>query len=239
MIGAVAVEGKTLREAEHAISAALMDREILNAPTVSLKLIEFTVQGVTVTGEVQTPGQVPLYTPRPLLRVLADAGGVTTAAGGDIEVRHREATGTETVQHISFVRGTSTTEAERAMVSPGDTVFVARAGLVYVLGAVTRPGGYLMVHSGTLNLPEAVGLAQGATLISAPKTVIVVRKVEDQMHTYNLRLDRMSHGDIPAFQLVDGDMVYVPTSGVKSTLVTYSAILSAAASASIIAGSGR
>ncbi len=239
MIGAVPLAGKTLREAEAAIAAALVDKEIVNAPTVTLTLTQFTLQGVTVSGEVQTPGEIRLFAPRPLLRVLADAGGVTTSAGGEIELRHRDLDGAESIRHFPYLRGTSSPEADRALVYPGDTVFIGRAGIVYVLGAVTRPGGYLMVNSGSLNLPEAIGLAEGVTLVSAPKTVIVVRKIEDQMHTYNLRLDKMSHGAIPAFQLIDGDMVYVPTSGVKSTLVTYSAILSAAASASIIAGSGR
>ena len=34
------------------------------------------------------------------------------------------------------------------MVHPGDTVQVKRAGIVYVMGAVNRPGGYVMQEEG-------------------------------------------------------------------------------------------
>jgi len=42
------------------------------------------------------------------------------------------------------------------VIQPGDTVTVKRAGIVYVLGAVTRPGGYIMQEGGELDVTQAV-----------------------------------------------------------------------------------
>jgi polysaccharide export outer membrane protein len=106
--------------------------------------------------------------------------------------------------------------------------------VIYVLGAVIRPGGYLMVNGGTLDLPQAIGLALGVSPVASSKSVIVVRKQDGQIVEHRLRLDEMQVGKAETFSLKDGDMVYVPTSKVKSALINSSAVLSAAASAAIV-----
>ena len=234
LIGAIHVAGDTLREAEKAIAHELVAKEMINSPNVHLKINAFASSAVTVSGEVQSPGKLQLLAPRPLLAVLADAGGETAAAGGHVEIHHPQPGGPEKIVEISYAHGKNSAEAEKALVSPGDTVYVPRAGVIYVLGAVNRPGGYLMVNGGTLDLPQAVALAMGVSNVGSSKSVVVVRKRDGQIGEFHLRLDEMQRGKAETFALTDGDMVYVPTSKVKSALINSSSVLSAAASATIV-----
>lgn len=234
LIGTVHVADDTLREAEKAIAHELLAKEIINSPNVHLRISAFAVGTVTVSGEVQSPGKLQLLAPRPLLAVLADAGGETTAAGGHVEIHHTQLGGAEQIVRVAYAPGKDSAEAEKALVSPGDTIYVPRAGVIYVLGAVNRPGGYLMVNGGTLDLPQAVALAMGISPVGSSKSVVVVRKREGQVGEYRLRLDEMQRGKAETFALTDGDMVYVPASKVKSALINSSSVLSAAASATIV-----
>jgi len=209
-------------------------KEMLNSPNVHLRISAFAAGTVTVSGEVQSPGKLQVLAPRSLLAILADAGGETAAAGGHVEIHHTQPGGPEQIVQVAYAPGKNSAEAEKALVSPGDTVYVPRAGVIYVLGAVNRPGGYLMVNGGTLDLPQAVALAMGVSPIGSSKSVVIVRKRDGQIGEYHLRLDEMQRGKAETFALTDGDMVYVPTSKVKSALVNSSSVLSAAASATIV-----
>jgi polysaccharide biosynthesis/export protein len=237
LAGLVHVQGDTLRQAEARIAHALDEKQMINDPEVSLQLMAYTPRSVVVAGEVQQPGRVQLLAPRPLLDVLASAGGVTTAAGGDIEVRHPVSGGPDDVQHIPYANGKEPTAAESALVYPGDSIFVRRAGVIYVLGAVTRPGGYLMVNAGRLTLPQAVAAAYGTTPVASPgRTIILRRQGDNKLVRLQLDLNKQQRGESTPFPLQDGDMVYVPTSKVKSALINSSSVLSSAASAAIYVG---
>ena len=233
LVRPVHVANGTLRDAEKKIDAALVDQEILVNPHVSLMIIAFTQPPVLVAGEVQSPGKVQILAPRPLLDLIASAGGVTTAAGGDIEIDHPQPGGLDTVVHIPYANGKEPTVARQTLVYPGDTVFVRRAGVIYVLGAVNRPGGYLMVNGGNLTVAQAVALAYGTSPIGSTSNVAIIRKHGDSTEQVRVSLTREQKGEQAQFPLQDGDMVYVPTSKLKEALINSSTVLSSAASASI------
>jgi polysaccharide biosynthesis/export protein len=234
LVGKVHVAGDTLRQAEKAIADELVAKEMTNSPSVELRISAYTASTVTVSGEVQSPGKLQLLAPSPLLAVLADAGGETTAAGGHVEIHHARPGESEQVIQVAYAPGKSSADAEKALVSPGDTVYVPRAGVIYVLGAVNRPGGYLMVNGGMLDLPQAVALAMGISPVGSSKSIVVVRKRDGRIEEYHLQLDEMQRGKVETFALIDGDMVYIPTNKVKSVLINSSSVLSAAASAAIV-----
>ena len=234
LIGELHVADDTLHAAEQKIAAALIRQEMLVAPHVTLEITAFPQLQVVVTGEVQQPGKIAILKPRPVLDLIALSGGVTTAAGGEIEIHHPQVGAADTVQHIPYANGREPDEARLAMVAPGDTVFVRRAGVIYVLGAVNHPGGYLMVNGGKMTLPQAVSLAAGASPIAATKTAVIVRKgAGDSITRQEAPLKGDERGEVPPFQLQDGDMVYIPTSKIKAALINSSTILSSAASAAI------
>ena len=235
LLGAVHIAGDTVAQAQNAIAKDFSDREVFKDPQVTLTVLQFPASSVSVTGEVQTPGKMQLLAPTALGEVLAMAGGETNAAGNDIEVQHHASGGETRSQHIDFTPGSDPGILHQTVIEPGDSVFVHRAGVVYVLGAVNRPGGYLMVNGGALNVVQAVSLAGGETLEHSTRWAIVVRKQGDSYAQVKVSLDKMEKGLEKPAPLQMNDALYIPVSRWKSAMVSGSSILSAAAAASIYA----
>lgn len=233
LAGPVHVGGDTLTQAQDAIAKTFEEKEILKQPQVHLNVLQYAAQNVSVLGEVHSPGRIPLLAQAPLDDVLALAGGETMAAGKDIEIQRAGPTGELVVQHVEYAQGHDPAVLRRVMVRPGDTVLVQRAGIIYVLGAVNRPGGYLMVDGGALSVVQAISLAGGTTLQASTKWAVVVRRKGDGFVQFKVPLNKMQTGDASPVQLEWNDALYVPVSSWKSVLINGSNVISAATSASI------
>ncbi len=60
---------------------------------------------------------------------------------------------------------------QTVMVNPGDKVVVPKAGIVYVLGDVGRPGGYPMTNNdGTLTVLQAIAAAGGTASVGCAQS---------------------------------------------------------------------
>ncbi len=233
LIGAVHVEGDTLPQAQSAIAKALVDKEILKAPQVTLDVLQFSPKSISVLGEVQSPGRIQMLAPEPLGDVLALAGGETIAAGKDIEIQHVEDIGKTSSEHVDYVQGQDAAILRTTQVDPGDTVLVHRAGIIYVLGAVNRPGGYLMINGGSLSTVQAVALAGGTTLQASTKWAVIVRRQGNGYVQFKVPLSKMEIGGATPTQLQWNDALYIPVSTWKAVLINGSNVLSAATSAAI------
>lgn len=238
ILGTIHVAGETASEARLQIRKKLLDDQILKDPQVNLTVLEYTSPEVTIVGEVTNPGRYPLLVPRALVDVLALAGGTTLAAGNEIQITRGSANSEPILKSIlvHYSRATDPDAVKQAIVNPGDIVLVKRAGIVYVLGAVTRPGGYVMQEEGTLNVLQAVSLANGTALTADTSTIHVLRR-SDQGTVVDIPLPykKLVRAQSAEVQLHAMDVVYVPTSKVKAILTNSSAILASASSASIYA----
>ena len=239
LAGSLHVADETATEAQTTVAKALVDREILKDPQVSLNILQYPARRVSVLGEVQVPGRVPLLAPAPLGDVLALAGGETIASGNEIEIQHRNENGTIVMRHVPFARDGDASVRRTTIVEPGETVLVRRAGIVYVLGAVNRPGGYRMVNRGSLNVVKALSLAGGQTLQSSMQNAVIVRRHGDDLEQIKVPLGSMEKGEIPAVSLQANDALFVPASNWKSLVINGSNVLSAAAAATIYAASSH
>lgn len=234
ILGTVHVGGETASEARTQLQKLLTARQLMREPQVNLDVLEYTVPQVTIVGEVANPGRYPLIVPQKMVDVLALAGGTLITAANEITITSADKNAKPVQVHYS--KATDPKDVENILVDPGDTVQVKRAGIVYILGAVTHPGGYVMQEQGTLSLLQAVSLANGTTLSASIRTVYILRRQADGTEV-NLAVpyDKMTHGKRPDLALNATDVVYVPTSKMKSTMVNGSSILAAAMSASIYA----
>ena len=88
--GALPVQGLTAEQAGQAIEARFREMNILKDPHVSVTVLEYATQGVTVLGEVKNPGVYPLLGAHGLLDLISAAGGETTSAGKAVTVIHRD-----------------------------------------------------------------------------------------------------------------------------------------------------
>lgn len=233
LIGTIHVEGKTVAEAQKAVQDKYISAEILKHPQVTMNVLQYVNSGVMVLGEVQAPGKYPMLAPHSLLDVIGMAGGETNLAGDTIQVEG-PARNASSVRTYNYSRGEDEGALRNATVSPGDTVRVKRAGVIYVLGAVYRPGGYVMQENGSLNVAQAVSLAQGTLMQAKIGSIRVIRREPDgTLKDIPIKYKKVMEGKYPPLELQAQDIVYVPVSKVKSIFTAGANIVGETSSAAI------
>jgi polysaccharide export outer membrane protein len=232
LCGKVNLRGLTMTEAGKRLETALKEGQILTQPQVSVDVQQYASQYVTVSGEVGNPGRVTVFAPTRLSDVLTEAGGVTALASAHIRIQRGSDDAAPDVD-LPYSRSQSNKEAAAFLVRPGDSVLVPRAGVVYVLGAVTHPGGYLMQEDGKLNVAEALALSGGTLLQANTGGLRVIRRNPDgTVLDFPLSYNAIAKGTQTPLALEPRDIVYVPISGLKTVLS--STLLGEAAYAAII-----
>jgi polysaccharide biosynthesis/export protein len=172
LLGPVTAAGKTLRVLETEIRARLADG-FLNDPQVTLAVDQYHSQVVHVVGDVQHAGTYPLSGEMRLIEALARAGSTTERAGGEIVITR----GKETIR-VSLLGLQTGTAADNIVLCDGDTVFVPRAPMFFVLGEVRQPGAFPIVEP--TSVLQAIALAGGLDEGGSDKRVKVVRFVDGQ-----------------------------------------------------------
>ena len=234
VLGKIHVDGLSTPEATELLRKKLVEGEILKNPQVTLSVMEYTAPQVTIMGEVVSPGKYPLLTPHPLVEVLALAGGMSSSAGNEVEIMHAGQSGVPQV--VQYSRDSTSSTVAQVTITPGDTIRVRRAGIVYVLGAVMRPGGYMMQEGGTLSVLEAISLASGTSPLANTSKLHILRPNDDgSVMDIPLSYKRLMEGKTAPVLLQAKDVLYVPNSKVKTAFSSSSSILNSAASASIYA----
>jgi polysaccharide export outer membrane protein len=102
----------------------------------------------------------------------------------------------------------------------GDVVTVPHAGVVYVLGAVGRAGGYVLSNDRTqLTTLKILSLAGGLTRTAKSDKAVIVRKDNTgQQHEVPIDLKKVLNRQAEDLQLRPSDILYVPESGSKQAL---------------------
>lgn len=102
----------------------------------------------------------------------------------------------------------------------GDVVTVPHAGVVYVLGAVGKAGGYVLSNDRTqLTTLKILSLAGGLTRTAKSDKAVIVRKDNmGQQHEVPIDLKKVLNRKAEDLQLQPSDILYVPESGSKQAL---------------------
>lgn len=212
LIGDLRLAGLTVRDAQLLIARELIERQLVKKPEVSLFIEEFATQGITVYGEVSTPGIYPLMGPHKLYDAISAAGGLTLKAGRTVTILH---TGRLASEEVIDLSGGKTLEQANVTISPGDTIIVPKAGVVYVLGEVNKPGAFLMENNTSMSLMKAIALAGSTTKVASLKHAIILRKSSEGTVEIEVSLDKIYHAKASDMQLHAEDIVFVPLSNVK------------------------
>jgi len=229
--GAVRVAGRTAEDAALLIEATFRDKDILKDPHVSVTVVEYATQGVTVLGEVKNPGVYPLLGTHNLLDLMSAAGGVTPTAGKGVTITHREDPSHPEIVNVETKPGS--TSAFNVDVRPGDTIVVSHAGIVYVLGDVAKPGGFLIENSDRLTVLQAIALAQGTNRTASLNHTKLIRKTNVGHEEVLVPLNRILADKVADQMLADGDILFIPSSGPKNALRSMESILPSVAGAAI------
>jgi polysaccharide export outer membrane protein len=103
------------------------------------------------------------------------------------------------------------------VVLPGDVVTVPHAGIIYVLGAVARPGGYTVASDrAQLSTLKVLSLAGGLNKTAKGSHAVIVRKDSTGKQTETeVDLTKVMRFQTEDVQLRPSDILYVPTSHAK------------------------
>jgi polysaccharide export outer membrane protein len=119
---------------------------------------------------------------------------------------------------------------------PGDIVTVPHGGIVYVLGAVNRPGGFAVSNDrGQLTTLKLLSLAGGLDRYAKSDHAVIVRKDGGgQQREVEVDLKRVMKFESEDVRLQPSDILYVPKSGLKQALIRTGEIGLAVGSAIVI-----
>lgn len=175
LLGVVKMAGLSPQQAENLISTRLRDGKFLQNPQVTLNVLEFRSQQVSVLGNVNKPGRYPLETTgMRLSEMLSMAGGVTQT-GADSVILMTTRDGRPQRIEIDLVDMFTSGDLSRDVVlQSGDTVFVNRAPNYYVYGQVQRPGQYPLDRG--MTVAQAIAKGGGLTLRGTDRGVRLHRR---------------------------------------------------------------
>jgi polysaccharide export outer membrane protein len=233
-VGSVKVAGLTPAAAASLVRNRLIAAHYMNHPEVTVSVEQYATGNVSVLGEVKVSGAYPIGTPRSVLDVLALAGGLSTDADRNILIeRHGDP---HHSVHYYFSNNSDQAITEQVLVNPGDTVVVSKAGIVYILGDVNRPGGYVMTNNESkMTVLQALAIAGGLTKSAKQGHARLLRTEPNGMYSdRELSVGNLQSGRLPDIAMLPGDVLYVPFSFARNTAVMGAASVAAAATTAAV-----
>jgi polysaccharide export outer membrane protein len=246
LIGPVHASGLTTTELQDRITQLFAP--ILKKPDIVVNVTEYSSRPVAILGAVNSPGIKQLQGRATLFDVLSLANGLRPDAGTVVKITRDLKLGSiplpvaapsqdgrysVAVVHLKDVMIAS---AENITVRSGDTIFVPKADMVYVVGSITRPGGFPIGENESLSALQAVALAEGVVKTAATDRAKILRVASGGATRTEIpiNLSLLMAGKGVDTQLLPDDILFVPNSNAKSAgYRTLEAIVNAATGAAI------
>jgi polysaccharide export outer membrane protein len=232
LLGRLQAAGLTTAELRKKLEAKWAETYLEN-PQVTVFVREFRARPVSVIGAVDKPGLYYLAASRTLIEVLSMAGGLAKrmndAPGRAVLVTRRVGFGDQQlVDGMSLLAPDkleinlrkllySHEDALNIDIKPFDTVSVTRADIVYVVGEVRKPGGFVLQDQEKLTVLQALALAEGLTGIAARRSAKIIHRSEDGSRTeVPVNLSKVLKGKSQDLELAANDILFVPGSSGKA-----------------------
>jgi polysaccharide export outer membrane protein len=164
---------------------------------------------------------------RNLMEVIGMAGGLRADAGDSALITRSlsegpipaagafaDPTGKYSVAHVDIRAVMNGKDPQgNILIKPHDVITIPRARMIYVLGNVTKPGGYVLTDNETMSITQAIALAGGWDHTAALKDAKVLRAdggAEREQIPANVR--KIMDNKAPDLQLHADDILYIPNS---------------------------
>jgi polysaccharide export outer membrane protein len=233
LVDYVHIAGLTADQAQALVQRRLSDGGFVKNPHVSVFVQEYASQAASVLGEVARPGIYPVLGQPRLFDVISAAGGFTEKAGQSIVVTHRSQP--DKSVSVPLARNATDSPEGNIPVFPGDTIVVRKADVVYVVGEVGRPSGFLM-DGGHLTVLQAIALAGGTTRTAKLGGAKILRKGPAGISETPVELKKILQAKAPDLAMQADDILFVPTSAAKAAAGrTMDAVFQTAGALSIVA----
>jgi polysaccharide export outer membrane protein len=233
LAGRLQAAGLSVEELEEAIAGRL--KALLQKPTVTVSIFEFRSQPVSVLGAVSTPGVLQLQGRKTLFEILSQAGGLKADAGNAIVITRQkewgpiplpnakeDASGKYHIAEVSVksIMGAKNPE-ENILIQPNDVISVPKAELIYVIGAVKKPGGFVLSERETLSVLQALSLAEGLDRAASPKTAKILHATDGNPQRTEIAVDLKTilEGKGQDLSMSANDILFVPTSASKNAAI--------------------
>ncbi|HEV2421562.1 MAG TPA: polysaccharide biosynthesis/export family protein [Candidatus Acidoferrales bacterium] len=232
----IPVAGCTPYELGEKLDRLLQTNGLVMHPQVSVFVKDQTSEPISVSGAVVRPAILQQSGRTTLIEALAAAGGVANDAGDNILVAREEVPKPTCGEPDPPADPKADPEMIHVKVSDllekgdptfnipvygGDVITVPRAGIIYMVGGVVQPGGYALNDPGaTFNMMKMIALAHGLASNAKQNSAVVLRKdpTTGQTKQIPVKVKRILQRKDPDIRLYAGDIVYIPTSGLKHAL---------------------
>jgi polysaccharide export outer membrane protein len=221
-LGSIKVGGLTTDQVAAEVRGLLS--KTLRDPEVAVDIVELHSRPVSVLGAVKTPGVYQMTGQKRLLEVIALAGGFDQEAGDVVKISRAQPGQPGEVQKFDVidVHVTDLMEGRRpetnAVIHADDIVTVPRAKLVYVIGQVRKPGGFVLREQNDMSVLKALSLAEGMLPTAASGNARVLREIEPHGKRQEIAIDvkGILAGTAPDRPLLPEDVLLIPTSAAKT-----------------------
>lgn len=243
----IRAEGQSPIELASSIRTALIDSKQLRDPRVTVFVDEFHGRTVSVLGAVTKPAVYPLQKRTTVLEAISAAGGALPNAGNTVTIVRGPASAEATNTTVGSVQTFKMSDlangkdlSANVEVKNGDVVSVSAAQVVYVVGAVVKPGGFTIQDSSTsVSVVQAVALAEGFNSVASRHGVIVRQSTSDHSRIeIPVDIGQMMAGKQTDAVLAPNDILYIPTSGARRTAKVMGDVAMAAVNGVAIYGIG-
>jgi len=233
MVGMVHASGIPVRELEGELTKRYST--YFKDPQAEVSVVDYRSQPVTVAGAVNSPNIIQLHGPTRLMEAISLAGGLRADAGNTVLITRKasskqqpihtgdsnDANATFNIRQIDLLTIIDGTDpAANIVIEANDLITVSKAKMIYVVGDVPRPGGYVLDgHSSSLAVLKAIALAGGINKTAAGSKARILRatgegdthRMESQINLNNIMANKS-----PDVALHADDILLVPNSTVKN-----------------------
>jgi polysaccharide export outer membrane protein len=177
LVGPVDIGGLTPSQAADRIAGAYRQGQYLVSPQVTVTMVDFQSQQITVLGEVRNPGRYAVRTRLSVLDGLALAGGVNEQGASTAYLLRQGRGGTNRygVDLETLIQQGG--ERRSFPLQAGDTLLVPKAEVFYIYGEVKNPNAYKLKPG--ITVMQALSLAGGLTDKGTDKRIDIRRKAGD------------------------------------------------------------
>ncbi len=231
----VRASGLTTFQLQDKIAELLQSNGLVSTPQVDVTLKEQRSQPITLIGSVKQPMVIQATRQTTLIQALSQAGGIAPDAGNTVIVTRPPKISSDpgspdgamnTSEPQTFtIRLSDLLETGDSRfnipVIGGDVISVPRAGIIYVVGAVNHPGGFVMQNDrDRMTTLKMLSLAGGATNTAKIKNAIILRKNPEtgKRDEVPVDLNKVMHLRTEDVTLQASDILYIPDSAGKRAL---------------------
>jgi len=232
LAGRLKATGLTIEQFEREVASRLTP--YILEPQVSVSVTEFRSQPVSVVGAVKSPGVYQLEGSKTLLEALSLSGGAVPEASDRVTITRRsewgplalpsvrnDPSGRFTVGETSL-RGLMDAKnpVDNIAICPSDVITVPFARLVYVIGEVHKPGGFMLHDQESASVLQALSMAQGLLRTAAPTHARILRRQANRSERLEIpvNLKPVLGGNAADVTLQADDILFIPNSASKVVL---------------------